>query len=165
MKLRKNAHKNFCVMSMVLFLMFQMLSLHCEKTQGKMKLHREITGKIYGILLSKMSGNWMCHAFPMTSVLVFNVADLYLKRLRSEFTSKGPMTPKGRLSTNDWGKWEERECIQINLPFIDYWLGQNMIRLYLMDQETNHQILTSDIDTSVATFLLGNSGYFHVQSP
>ena len=35
-------------MSTVLFLMFKM-SLYCENTQGKLKLHREIKGKTQGI--------------------------------------------------------------------------------------------------------------------
>ena len=49
--------KNCYVTSMVLYLMFKMLSFYYENTQGKLKLHREITGKTQGILPSEMSGN------------------------------------------------------------------------------------------------------------
>ena len=44
-------------MLMVLFLVFKVLSFYYENTQGKQKLHREITGKTQGIPLSEMSGN------------------------------------------------------------------------------------------------------------
>ena len=37
------AEKNSCVMSMVLFLMFKILSFCYKIAQGKQKLHREIT--------------------------------------------------------------------------------------------------------------------------
>ena len=49
--------KIFCVKSMVIFLIFKMALFYYENTQGKRKLHRQITGKKQGILLSEMSGN------------------------------------------------------------------------------------------------------------
>ena len=40
-----------------LFLKLQILSFNYENTQGKIKFHRENTGKMQGILLSVSSGN------------------------------------------------------------------------------------------------------------
>ena len=40
--------KNWCMTSMVLFLMLKMLSFYYENTQGKLELHRKITGKTRG---------------------------------------------------------------------------------------------------------------------
>ena len=51
-----NSEKNYCVMSMVLFLKLKLLSLY-GNTQGKLKLHSENTGKMQGTLLTEMSGN------------------------------------------------------------------------------------------------------------
>ena len=42
------------------FVMFKMLSFYCEYTQGKLKLHQDITEKTQGILLCEMSGNHEC---------------------------------------------------------------------------------------------------------
>ena len=55
-----NSKQNYYLMSMVLFLKLNLLSLYYGNTPGKLKLHREKTGKIQGILLSKMRGNRAC---------------------------------------------------------------------------------------------------------
>ena len=64
----KDSMKNCCVTSMVIFLMFKMLSFYFQNTQGKPKLDREIAGKTQGILLSKMSGN---HGFALRKSVIF----------------------------------------------------------------------------------------------
>ena len=57
--------KNCCVMSMVLFFTFKM-SYYCENMQGKVKLHREITGKTRGILFYEMSENHVLNQITIT---------------------------------------------------------------------------------------------------
>ena len=52
-----NRRKNCCVTSMKWRMKFKMVSFCYGNIQGKLKLHRETTGKTQGILFSMVSGN------------------------------------------------------------------------------------------------------------
>ena len=52
--------KNYCVTSMILFLRFKILSFYYKYTQGRLKLHTEITGKTREFCFLRWVGTLFC---------------------------------------------------------------------------------------------------------
>ena len=52
-----SCRKNYCVTLMKWCLKFKILQFYCRNSQGKLRLHKENTGKTKGILFSMMGGN------------------------------------------------------------------------------------------------------------
>ena len=81
---------------MVLFLMFKLL-FYCEKTQGNLTLHREITGKTNAILFSGYFWSSHCNILVWQDVMQVSSS---ITKIHSYWDDQSNVAYLSRLSSN-----------------------------------------------------------------